>query len=120
MNPCVLLAALLAVFVSAAAPLAAADTRAEFLKLIDRPRVPLAAEIKTGPSAPAGFIRLDFTYAADADNRVPGILLKSSAASGRRPVVIVLHGTGGTKENELPFMAELARAGFIAVAIDGR
>jgi predicted esterase len=34
--------------------------------------------------------------------------------------VLVLHGTGGTKEGDLPFMTELVRAGFIAVAIDGR
>ena len=36
------------------------------------------------------------------------------------PAIIMLHGTGGTKESELPFLTELARAGFIAVSIDGR
>ncbi len=39
---------------------------------------------------------------------------------GRHPVVIALHGTGGTKTDELPFMRQLAARGFIAVAIDGR
>jgi dienelactone hydrolase len=32
----------------------------------------------------------------------------------------VLHGTGGNKADELPFLRRLAEAGFIGVAIDGR
>ena len=38
----------------------------------------------------------------------------------RRPAVIVLHGTGGTKEGARSWLEELAAKGFIAVAIDGR
>ena len=34
--------------------------------------------------------------------------------------VVVLHGTGGKKEGELPILKRLANAGFIAVSIDGR
>jgi len=114
------LATLAALALASPAP-AAADTRADFLKLIDRPRVPLAAETRAGPAPAADLTRLDFSYASDAANRVPGTLLQPAAsATGPRPVVIVLHGTGGRKENELPFLTELARAGFIAVAIDGR
>ncbi len=99
--------------------IAAADTRADFLKLIDRPRVALAPEIKDTPSTD-GLSQTAFSYASDANNRVPGILLKAPHVSGRRPVIIVLHGTGGTKEGELPYMADLVQAGFIAVSIDGR
>lgn len=113
-----LLSATLAAFLTLA-PSLAADTRADFLKLIDRPRVLLAPEVQETPS-PDGLIHLAFSYAADADNRVPGILLKSANTTGRRPAVIALHGTGGKKEDELAFMTELARAGFVAVAIDGR
>ncbi len=102
-----------------AAPVNAADTRADFLKLIDRPRVALAAEIKETPSAD-GLTHFAFSFVADADNRVPGLLVKSPAMTGRHPAVIVLHGTGGTKEGEMPFMVELARTGFVAVSIDGR
>ncbi|MEO7414356.1 MAG: acetylxylan esterase [Opitutaceae bacterium] len=110
----------LALVFALAPALNAADTRAEFLKLIERPRVALAAEAKPLPPT-NGIVRVDFTYSADATNRVPGILLKSeSAPQGRRPVVICLHGTGGSKVSDLPFMTELARAGFIAVSIDGR
>ena len=102
------------------ARLDAADSRAEFLKLLERPHVSLAAAAREIP-AKDGLVRIDFSYSADADNRVPGILLKSATASaGRRPVVIVLHGTGGTKEGELSYMTDLVHDGFVAVAVDGR
>jgi dienelactone hydrolase len=104
--------------------LMATDTRGEFLKLIDRPRVPTDAKFENSSSpSPSGFTRLDFTFAADSTNRVPGILLKqtsSALASVRRPVVIALHGTGGNKETQLALLEQLAADGFIAVAIDAR
>jgi dienelactone hydrolase len=97
-----------------------AETRADFLKLIDRPLVPAApvvAALKTDDGMP----EFHFTYAADAAQRVPGILIEPPAAfAGRRPVVIVLHGTGGRKTDELPLLRVLAARGFIGVAIDGR
>jgi len=102
----------------------AADPRAEFQKLIDRPRVPLAAEVTDTPSTD-GLVHQALTYAADATNRVPALLVKPADAvtlpqPARRPAVICLHGTGGKKEDELAFMADLAKAGFVALAIDGR
>jgi dienelactone hydrolase len=106
-------------FVALAPGARAADTRADFLRIIDRPRVPLAPEIEKAPPNDS-LARFVFSYAADADNRVPGILMKSVSSSGRRPAVICLHGTGGKKEDELAFMSDLARAGFVAAAIDGR
>jgi dienelactone hydrolase len=104
---------------------AATETRAAFLKLLDRPRVPLAAEISAPVNDEAARAsRIVFSFAADAQQRVPGILVKTSATPNesrvRRPVVIALHGTGGTKESQLPLLHELAELGFIAVAIDGR
>lgn len=96
-----------------------ADTRADFLKLIDRPRVPLAAQVDA--LAPTnGFTRVHFSFASDAAQRVPGLLLKATNATGRLPVVIVMHGTGGSKEGVLPWLEKLAGRGFVAVAIDGR
>lgn len=118
MKPLALLAALALVSVNAL-PLAAADTRADFLRLIDRPRVPAAVETQE-PAAKDGVVQIAFSYATDAGQRVPGILVKSANSTGRRPVVISLHGTGGNKEGQVPYMTELARAGFVAVAIDGR
>ena len=97
------------------------QTRQQFLAMIDRPRVPLTARVEQHPSTnPADAAVIHFSYATDAEHRVPGIqLFPPKPPKGRMPVVIVLHGTGGTKESELPLMRELASAGFLAVAIDG-
>jgi dienelactone hydrolase len=95
------------------------NPRADFLKLIDRPRVALAPQVE--PMAGTnGIMEFHFSFAADASNRVPGILMVSTNFSGRRPVVIALHGTGGSKANMISLCRKLADAGFIAVAIDGR
>jgi dienelactone hydrolase len=98
----------------------AADSRAAFLKLLDRPRVPLAAE--TQPAITRDdIVETAFSFASDARNRVPGILVTTATPRpGRRPVVIALHGTGGNKESQRALLSDLARAGFIGVAIDGR
>lgn len=96
-----------------------ADSRADFLKLIDRPRVALAPQAQESPAS-NGLVQLQFSFAADARQRVPGILVKTTNAAGPRPVVIVMHGTGGRKEDELPLLRKLAGKGFIGVAIDGR
>ncbi len=94
-------------------------TRVAFLKLIDRPRVPLEPVVKELGEID-GLAQTHFTFVADAEQRVPGTLLKQSKSAGRRPVVIALHGTGGNKESQLPLLKELAGLGFIGVAIDGR
>ena len=96
-----------------------ASTREAFLKLIDRPRTPLAPDI-TQLADSDGFEQFHFTYAADARNRVPGILIKPKSRVGRQAVVIALHGTGGNKEGQISLLKQLAANGFIAVAIDGR
>jgi dienelactone hydrolase len=92
---------------------------AAFLKMIDRPRVPLAAE--SALVSDNGGLQLHrFSYATQANERVPGILLRKTSATGRLPVVIVLHGTGGRKESQQAYLKELAGRDFVAVAIDGR
>lgn len=93
--------------------------RTAFLKLIDRPLVPLAPEEKSLSEA-EGLSQSHFTFATEAGQRVPGILVKQTNATGKRPVVIALHGTGGNKESQLPLLKDLARLGFIGIAIDGR
>jgi dienelactone hydrolase len=97
----------------------AADSRAAFLKLLERPRVPLAAEA-VSPTVKDGLTEIAFSFDAEAHQRVPGILLKAATSSGPRPVVIALHGTGGNKESQRALLASLARDGFAGVAIDGR
>ena len=96
-----------------------AGARADFLKLIERPRVALAVQVEEMPKT-NGLVQLHFSYASDAKQRVAGILMKPTNSRGRLPVVIALHGTGGTKNDMLSMCRELAGWGFIAVAIDGR
>ena len=102
-----------------------AQTRDAFLNVLDRPRVPLAPETSQPViSADGRTAQATFSFAADAQQRVPGLVIKSSAAHShpvdRRPVVIALHGTSGNKESQLSLLHELAHLGFVAVAIDGR
>jgi len=99
------------------------DTRAAFLQVIDRPRVAPKPELTEMPPV-EGLRKYHLWFSSDATERVPGYLLLPDAATfkGRRPVVIVLHGTGGNKDGgqiaEIALRA--AKAGFIGVAIDGR
>lgn len=97
----------------------AADTRTDFLSLIQYPRVALAPAVEKLP-ATNGLAQFHFSFAADKTQRVTGMLLKEARARGRRPVVVALHGTGGSKGNLLSLCRKLATNGFIAVAIDGR
>ena len=108
---------------AAPATLAPAATRASFLKMIDRPRVPLAPEVRSLPGG-GSLEQFHFSFAAESGVRVPGILVKPKLPAGeterRLPVVIALHGTGGNKDSQIPLLKELATKGFLAVAIDGR
>ena len=97
----------------------AASVRSRFLRIIDRPRVPLNPELRP-VRAPQGLVATHFTFASDADQRVPGVLIQQQKPAGRRPAAIALHGTGGSKEDLLDLASELAARGFVAVAIDGR
>jgi dienelactone hydrolase len=112
------LAALALVF-AGFAPAHAADSRTAFLNLIDRPKVGLAPQQSASVEKDA-LVEIAFSFATEAEQRVPGILVKTSAATGRRPVVIALHGTAGNKESQRALLGDLARDGFVAVAIDGR
>lgn len=63
-----------------------------------------------------------FTYASEKGQTVPGILRKPRSLSGRAAVVILLHGTGGSKDDAriARLSEQLVGHGLIAVAIDGR
>jgi dienelactone hydrolase len=97
------------------------ETRTAYLAVIDRPRVGLKPEL-TELAPVEGLKRYHLRYSADADERVPGHLLLPDPKSfrGRRPVIIALHGTGGTKDNMGNILLKAAKLGFIGVAIDGR
>jgi dienelactone hydrolase len=93
-------------------------TRAAFLKLIDRPRVALEPTLRSRPESD-GLVAEEISFATEAGQRVPTLLIKRSGPS-RQPAVIVLHGTGGSKEGMAGRLRDLAAKGFVAVAIDGR
>lgn len=109
------------------APLPPAQVKADFLKLLDRPMVPLEVHVGgPSPSIPGlNCERVDFATEKHPDGtleRVPALVVRPEGlnAGERRPAVIVLHGTGGTKEGLRPWLERLAHRGFVAVAIDGR
>jgi len=52
--------------------------------------------------------------------RVPMLIVRPADVSARRPLVIVLHGTGGNKSREYDWLERLAQRGMIALAIDAR
>lgn len=97
----------------------AGSVRGEFLRLIDRPKAPLAPEMKAIGET-GGLKQVHFSFATEQGQRVIGLLVKNTKLPGRRPVVISLHGTGGNKESQAALLERLAGLGFIAVAIDAR
>ena len=96
-----------------------AATRAAFLKLIDAPRVELAPEVHQMTASAPNLVQEHFSFSVEPGQRATGVLVKPQR-SGRLPVVIQLHGTGGRKEQMLPRLTALAARGFVAISIDGR
>ena len=102
-----------------------AEVKAAFLKLLDRPRVPLEPQLISSAAIADGVAEEVLTIASErkADGsieRVPLQVLRPSEPDGRYPAVIVLHGTSGNKASQTPFMIELVRRGIYAIAIDAR
>ena len=94
--------------------------RAAFLKLVERPRVDPKPKCGLSPPTGCDWSSSTFRLSVEATQRVTGLLIKSLGSTGRQPVVIQLHGTGGNKEQLRPRLTTLANRGFVAVAIDGR
>jgi len=101
-----------------------AEVRAAFHKLIDRPAVPLDVKVEETKTADGLTTeRLSFASEKHADGkveRVPALVVRPEKADKKLPAVIVLHGTGGNKESERGWLNDLAKRGFLAVAIDAR
>lgn len=114
-------AAVLAVTVMPAASqtpgLTPAERRASFLKLIDRPRVP-AAPSAAVVTVENGHRQERLSFASERDERVPLLFIGKADPARPQAVVIVLHGTGGSKEGMRDRLEALAARGFLAVAMD--
>lgn len=107
------------------APTPPIEVKANFLRLIDRPRV--APDIRNHETkAPFRNLiteKLDIATERRPDGsfeRVPMVVVRPEGVTGRLPVVVVLHGTGGKKEGMWNWLEQLAHRGVLAVAIDGR
>ena len=103
----------------------AKEVKAAFLKQLDRPRVALDPKTRKTETDRAGhtseFLSIASERKADGSvERVPLLILRPAKSPGKLPAVIVLHGTGGTKEAQRDFLVELANRGIIGVAIDAR
>jgi pimeloyl-ACP methyl ester carboxylesterase len=103
-----------------------ADVRAKLLGQLDRPRVPLDPQIRlVEPAAEPGLVVERLSIASERKpngqlERVPILIVRPEDASQRRPLVIVLHGTGGNKERHRDWLVRVARLGMIGLAIDAR
>ena len=74
---------------------------------------------RTGDAAEADVVIEDRLLPGwDPDEPVPATIYRPRTG-GKRPVVFVLHGFGCSKEESAPRLPGLARAGFVAVALDG-
>lgn len=100
------------------------ETRQAFLKMLDRPKVLLDTKVVSEKEV-KGFTEQKLTIATEKKSdgtmeRMPALILKPSSAKGKIPAVIMLHGTGGSKEQMRPWLEEFAGHGWMAVAIDAR
>src|SRR5262245_49481385 len=98
-----------------------AEVRAAFLKLLDRPQVLFNVK-NHDAQGDDGLVSETLSFASEkrADGemeRVPVLLVRPEKLKGKLPAVIVLHGTGGTKESQRAWLLHLARRGIIGVAI---
>jgi pimeloyl-ACP methyl ester carboxylesterase len=102
-----------------------AQVKARLLGQLDRPRVPLDPQVRLVEPAEKGLVveRLSIASERKANGeieRVPILIVRPEDGSQPRPLVIVLHGTGGNKEAQHGWLVRLARLGMIGLAIDAR
>ena len=117
---CLSIAALMlgASLLRAEAPPDVAAVRQALKRVIDRPPVALAPTTRPMPDRD-GLSVTHVTITSEPGQTVPALILESRPVT-KRPAVIVLHGTGGRKEDNLPLAMTLAERGFVAVVLDGR
>jgi dienelactone hydrolase len=106
-------------------PLPPEKAKAAFLKLLDRPKVKPDVEKGSEKQNGRGPLYSEWSFASEKKpdgtiERVPVLMVTPSDAKGKLPVMIVLHGTGGSKEAVKGWLEDFAKQGVIGVAIDAR
>lgn len=101
------------------------QAKAAFLKLLDRPKVAADVREDAKPVEKNGLIYTRWSFASDkkADGtieRVPALTVAPAGKTGKLPVMIVLHGTGGNKDGMMSWLEDFAKQGIMGVAIDAR
>ena len=96
-----------------------------FLKLLDRPKVPADVTEDAKPTEKNGLVYKHWSFASEkkADGtieRVPVLTVAPAKQTGKLPVMIALHGTGGTKDGMTSWLEDFAKQGIMGVAIDAR
>ena len=93
--------------------------RNDFKSLLQRPTVALSPSIQSTPTDSV-LTEKGFFY-SEATEKVPVLIFKPVSGGVKKlPVVICLHGTGGSKDAMKNLLYRFSKSGFIAVSIDGR
>lgn len=92
--------------------------RQELARLLQRPKVPLQPQfIKT---TSGDNVVEKGSFVSEVGKRVPTLMIRDGRSSGRLPVIVVLHATGGTKEGMREWLDGFASRGYLAVGTDAR
>lgn len=93
--------------------------RNDFRSLIQRPAIAPTPSFQSFLTDSV-VVEKGFFY-SEATEKVPVLIYKPvSVQTKKMPVVICLHGTGGSKEGMKELLYRFSKSGFIAVSIDGR
>ena len=103
---------------AAMAAASVADIRSHFHKLVDRPKTALSPTVKTENRGQLVWERGAFH--SEPGQTVPFLVVRPASVPGTLPAVIVLHGTGGDKDDVSEICEALAGRGILALAIDAR
>jgi dienelactone hydrolase len=104
-----------------AQPVAIDKVRTDFKALVQRTAVAPNAYLQS-VSNDSLLIEKGFFY-SEATEKVPLLIYRPAGSNGKKlPVVICLHGTGGSKDDTgiINLLYRFCKEGFMAVAIDGR
>lgn len=114
--------------IARADPLPSKKAQAAFLKQLDRPKVPADVKVGAQQRNGRGPLIAEWSFASEkkADGtveRVPVLMVAPTDIDNPKkkwPVMIVLHGTGGSKEGVRDWLYEFAQEGIVGIAIDAR